>query len=55
MWNIIAAVLGIIAGMISAFAALISRPTTADIVALLGSIVAAGCGAAWLAVAIKSK
>jgi hypothetical protein len=54
-WNIIAAVLRIIAGMISAFAALISRPTTANIVALFGSIVAAGCGAAWLAVAIKSK
>ena len=35
-WNIIAALLGIVAGMIAAFAALISRPTAANIVAPFG-------------------
>jgi len=54
-WNIIAAVLGMVSALIFGLAALISGPTDANIVALFGSIVAFGCGAAWLMAAIKSK
>jgi hypothetical protein len=54
-WNIIAAVLGMIAGVIFGLAALISGPTEANIVALFVSFLAWVCGATWLMAAIKSK
>ena len=53
--NIVAAVLAMIAPLLTALLALISQPTAADIVALFGSFVAWGCGVAWLMAAIKSN
>jgi hypothetical protein len=55
MWNIIAAALGTVAGVILGLAILMSGPSPANQVALLGSIAATTCGAAWLAAAIKGQ
>jgi hypothetical protein len=54
-WNIIAATLGTIAGVISGMAILMSGLTQVNAIAFLGAVAATACGAAWLVAAFMGE
>ena len=53
-YNILAAVLGIVVGLLTLAALLVSEPQ-ASFVALVAAVAAIACGIAWLIAAIKGQ